>query len=281
MPSSYTTRNRLTKQATGENTNTWGTLLNSGVFDLVDFLSDGITTVASTTTLTTANGSTDQARARILNVTATATITIPAVEKFYIVRSVGTTTLTNGSNSLTIVAGDVAIVFTNGTTIYKVQSNDFAGAKITNIATPTSNFDASTKKYVDDTAFASITTLPGQSGNAGKFLQTNGTSPTWADALSDFVTKTTTYTAVAGDRIAADTTGGAFTITLPASPSTGDEILIVDGGVTPSSTGWAGANLTVARNGNSLGGVAEDMTCRTRGGGFRLTWLGSNWKVTV
>ena len=36
MASSYTSRIRLTKQGDGENPNTWGTILNNQVIDLVD-----------------------------------------------------------------------------------------------------------------------------------------------------------------------------------------------------------------------------------------------------
>jgi hypothetical protein len=72
MPSSYTPRNRLTKQAPGEGLNVWGTILNTGVFELIDVLADGIVTIgaAGATTLSAANGAADQARARVLNVTA-------------------------------------------------------------------------------------------------------------------------------------------------------------------------------------------------------------------
>lgn len=286
MPSSYTASARYTLQATGEGTNVWGTILNNGAFALVDFNVNGTVTISSSgaTTLTTVNGAADQARAAILNYTGSTAgvLTIPSVSKVYQVRNPSAQlTITNGSSSLVLVAGDSATVMTDGTTIWKVQSADFAGRKITSIATPTTNFDAATKKYVDDTAFSSITNLPGQAGNAGKFLSTDGANASWQDALSSFVVKTTTYTAVAGDRIFADTTGGAFTITLPASPSTGDEIFIADGGVTPSTAGWAGNNLTIDRNGSTLGGVAQNMTCRTRGAAFRLTYESSNWKVTL
>ena len=36
MASTYTTRVRLEKQTPGENENTWGTILNGNVIDLVD-----------------------------------------------------------------------------------------------------------------------------------------------------------------------------------------------------------------------------------------------------
>ena len=42
MPSSYTTSNRLEKQATGENTNSWGTRLNAYTTDMLDESLDGL-----------------------------------------------------------------------------------------------------------------------------------------------------------------------------------------------------------------------------------------------
>ena len=36
MPSTYTTNLRLTKQADGENPNTWGEVLNEGMISLVN-----------------------------------------------------------------------------------------------------------------------------------------------------------------------------------------------------------------------------------------------------
>lgn len=182
MPSAYTARNRLTKQATGENVNVWGNILNSGVFDLVDFLSDGIVTISASgaTTLSTANGSADQARGRILNVTAAtaATITIPSVEKLYIVRAASAdVTITNGSSSVTVRSGDVGYVVTDGASVWLGGVTDFGGRRLKNIGTPTQTTDAATKGYADGLAFAPV--LPGQSGNEGKVISTDGTTAFW------------------------------------------------------------------------------------------------------
>ena len=57
------------------------------------------------------------------------------------------------------------------------------------------------------------------------------------------VIKTSNYTASDGDNLFADTSGGAFTITLPASPSIGNQVKIID------AEGTFGTNnLTVGRN---------------------------------
>ena len=67
--------------------------------------------------------------------------------------------------------------------------------------------------------------------------------------------KTTTYTAVANDLIPIDTSGGAWTLTLPASPSVDDRVYFFDYGQTFNTN-----NLTIARNGEEIMNLAEDLT---------------------
>lgn len=65
---------------------------------------------------------------------------------------------------------------------------------------------------------------------------------------------TSAYTAVNGDRILADTSSAAFTITLPASPSVGQQVTITDAGRSFSTN-----NLTVNGNGSKILGVAQNL----------------------
>ena len=93
MASSYTTRINLELQADGENPNSWGDILNNNVIQLVD---DAIAAYTSVTlssadyTLTTNDGSTDQARSAIIEVVGTVSadvnLIIPGVSKFYFVK---------------------------------------------------------------------------------------------------------------------------------------------------------------------------------------------------
>jgi len=75
-----------------------------------------------------------------------------------------------------------------------------------------------------------------------------------------WVEKTANYTAVAGDRILADTSAGAYTITLPPSPVIGDTIILTD--ITKS---WPTKNLTIGRNGTDINNVAENLICDVSG----------------
>lgn len=88
-----------------------------------------------------------------------------------------------------------------------------------------------------------------------------------------FTKKTANYTAVDKDGIIADTTAGAFTVTLPASPTVGMQVQIADG------ADWGTNNLTVARNGSTIEGAAEDLTLDISGAMVTLIYDGSTWEV--
>jgi hypothetical protein len=90
MPSTYTPELRLTLQNDGENPSTWGDIANT-VFQLIEEAVSGLQSIplsSGTTTLTTNNGATDQARAAILEFTGALgganTVVIPNVSKSYL-----------------------------------------------------------------------------------------------------------------------------------------------------------------------------------------------------
>lgn len=93
--------------------------------------------------------------------------------------------------------------------------------------------------------------------------------------------KTANYTAVAGDVLACDTIAvGAFTVTLPASPVAGDApIKIYDAGTTTSVNGFATNNLTIARNGNTICTLAEDVIVSTKGVTIICEYVNGTWRL--
>ena len=122
------------------------------------------------------------------------------------------------------------------------------------------------------TVSASYTlTLPAATGTADQILTTNGSGVlSFVDNSggTDWqAVKTTTYTAVAGQGIFANTTGGAWTLTLPASPTIGDEVSVVDYAGTFDTN-----NLTVGRNSENIQGSAADLTVATERAGFTLVY---------
>jgi hypothetical protein len=217
MPSTYTTSFRLNLQAPGDNLNTWGVQLNNGVFQLLeDALAGSVTqTLSGPLILTSVNGATDQARCMALNITGGTggTITVPSVKKLYFVRnaSSGAVVVTTGSGaSASFAAGEVGFCYSpDGTNFYRTTTaTDFGGVTLTNLGAPSANTDAATKGYVDGVAFTMAAgSLPGQSGNAGKALITNGTVASWGiptlttsditNYASDQAAKTATATKLA------------------------------------------------------------------------------------
>ena len=89
-------------------------------------------------------------------------------------------------------------------------------------------------------------------------------------------TVTTTYSAHSGEQLFVDTNGGAFTITLPGSPATGDVIRFFDLRKTFDS-----AALTIGRNGKLIQGDSSDMTVNSEGAAFDLVYSGDTygWRI--
>ena len=87
---------------------------------------------------------------------------------------------------------------------------------------------------------------------SGATINNQGTAVNFgATGSASWVTtvKTTGFTAVAGEGYFCNTSGGAFTVTLPASPSAGDVVAIKDYANTFDTE-----NLTLGRNGSAIGG---------------------------
>lgn len=91
--------------------------------------------------------------------------------------------------------------------------------------------------------------------------------------IGSYVYKTSNYNASVYDVIAADTTSGAFTITLPSTPSEGDWVRLADG------YNWQVNNLTIARNGSTIEGYAEDLILNLGNIVVDLIYTGSTWIV--
>jgi hypothetical protein len=91
--------------------------------------------------------------------------------------------------------------------------------------------------------------------------------------VNPWTRKTSNYTAVNGDRIIADTTSASFTITLPATPTVGHNLIIVDG------NDWSVNNLIIARNGSTIEGLSEDLTVDIGTIKIEIVYDGTTWEV--
>lgn len=117
------------------------------------------------------------------------------------------------------------------------------------------------------------TGIQGASGATGTQGASGAGAPGATGALANWQRKTANYTAVAKDYIIADTVGGTWTLTLPASPSVGDSITLADG------QSWLTTNLTVARNGALIEGVADDIVLNVPNVIITFIYDGTQWEL--
>jgi hypothetical protein len=224
---------------------------------------EAITISGASTTLTSTNYATDQARKAVLvftgTLTANSTITVPSVQKTYLV--VNNTTQATYSLTIKTAAGSgyalrpgPQMVYCDATNVYRASPTlselplptaalAFNGQRLTDIAAPAASTDAATRQYVDDTAF-SVTagSLPGQTGNAGKFLTTDGTTPGWA-AVTSAVTSVNGATGVV--TVTAASLGAATTSHTHTAADVG--ALALSGGTLSGSLNLADQELTRPR----------------------------------
>jgi len=85
-------------------------------------------------------------------------------------------------------------------------------------------------------------------------------------------TRTANFTAAAGNGYFVDTSGGAITSLLPASPMIGDQVRLLDAASTFGTN-----NLVVGRNGQLIMGLNEDMTVSTTYASVQLIFAGATY----
>ena len=96
-------------------------------------------------------------------------------------------------------------------------------------------------------------------GNGYLLKSTTGGVLSWEEAdaggTSWQAVKTGNYTAVAGQGVFCNTTSGSFTLTLPSSPTIGDEVSFIDYAGTFDTNA-----LTIGRNSSKINGAEADLT---------------------
>ena len=178
MASTFTSRLKLERQASGENAGNWGNLVNY-VFNRVDSSVRGyidvdvagsanVTLISNNSTTNTDDSSTDdQVHNKVLEFTGALTgdifVFTDAVEGEYIVfnNTSGSQTLTfapTGGTGVVLQQGAKTLVYTNGTVMFDVMA-DLGNINVAGIA----NNGSST-----------YFTLPSSDGTSGQALTTNG-----------------------------------------------------------------------------------------------------------
>jgi len=145
-------------------------------------------------------------------------------------------------------------------------------------------FDSDNSHYIGLKAPATVGTnqtfiLPDADGSANNALKTDGSGNLGFVDVTTLVTsgidwqstvQTTGFTAASGKGYFCNTTGGAFTATLPASPSAGDVVALKDYAATFGSN-----NLTIGRNSSNIQGNSSNALLSTNRASVVLVYVDS------
>ena len=133
MPTQYTPILQLALPVTGELNGTWGDVVNDNITSMVEEAIAGLATISTWTanshTLTTANGTTDEARCAMLvaatgsggtALSAAGEIICPARTKLFVLKNSSAyqvTLKTASGTGIAVAAGDTAFLFCDGTNV--------------------------------------------------------------------------------------------------------------------------------------------------------------------
>ncbi len=151
--------------------------------------------------------------------------------------------------TITNPTADRTITFPDNSGTISLTSHNHTLDSLSNVVvtgTPTDGqaivWDTDTSKWINQT----VDSFPSQSGNTGKFLQTNGTSVSWAFVdLSAYLTAESDTLETVTDRGATSTNAITISNTTQATSSTTGS-LIISGGVGIAKDVWIDGNLYVA-----------------------------------
>jgi len=231
MANSTSASLKLTVQATGENSGTWGQITNTNLLILEQAIGgyDAFNVTDSSRALTFTNGAVSNGKNEVIKLTGTlaanVNVTIPdSVEKSYTVwdacdhASYTLTFKTTSGTGILLCEGHTYQLWSDGTNVYKAQENKVWRAV-----------------------------------SAAETVQ-------------------------AGAQLLVNTNGGGVTVTLPASPATGDMVTFVDQGYDFNSNA-----LVVGRNSSNIANAASNLTVNTQGAAFTLVFSGdatTGWTYT-
>ena len=234
------------------------------------------------------------------------------IEKFYLINNTGTgakTVKNTSGTGISVPAGKATLVYNNGTNVVDAASyfTSLTLGSALPVASGGTGLTAGTSggvlAYTASGTLASSAALtqygvvygggagaaPAATavGTATHVLTSNGSgvAPTFqapaAGGITYTAVKVANYTAVNNDGVLTNTTGGAFTVTLPTSPSVGNIVIVVD-----SFSQWGTNNLTIDPTasikiaGNTAG---DTLVCDITGATVTLVYTGASygWNVSA
>ena len=206
MATAYTPILQLALPVTGELQGTWGTVVNDNITSMIEQAIAGLATVSTWTaashTLTTANGTTDEARCAVLECSgapgAAATVVCPAFSKVYVIKNSVTggyavTLKTSAGTGISVPNGSTALLYCDGTNVVSgaTYMATLSTTQVDILAQGDLRLqDTTGGEYVALQAPATIAssytlTLPVDDGTAGQALITDGSGVlSWSTAAS-------------------------------------------------------------------------------------------------
>ena len=269
MASTYSSLLRIELIANGEQSGTWGTTTNTNLGTLIEQSIAGTASLdvtAGNVTLTTNDGSSDQARCMILNVSGTPgtsrNIVAPSSSKVYVViNGSDSSVVVKGSatTGVTIPAGLEAIVAWNGSDFVQITATGDLVGPGSSTDNAVTRFDGTTGKLVQNSGVTiDDSNVVTASGFAGPLNGTVGaTTPTTGVFTQVDIT-------AQGDLRLQDSAGGeyvaiqapttlaaSYTLTMPTTDGDASQVLTTDGSgalswTTPSSGITTGKSIAMA-----------------------------------
>jgi len=195
--------------------------------------------------------------------------------------------LSTGYLSLAVGGGDVALALDNGATsngknIYIKLTGILTANRTVTIPDSAERVmvfqDATTRESSGSIKTLTVKTVSGSGvlipSGATVLVYSDGTNVNLGMKTKGYITvnssTVTAYTASAGEQIFANTTANPITITLPATPATGDEITFIDARGTFNSN-----NLILNRNSQPINTGTSNLTLTTNGQAFTLVYVDS------
>jgi hypothetical protein len=145
MPSTYSTRLRFEDIGNGEQSGTWGDTTDRNIGTLVEEAIAGVAQVTMTDanyTLTALNGTSDEARNLVLEIsgalTASRNVICPTAEKVYFVKNATTggqsiVLKTSGGTGITIPNGRLRVVYCDGTNVVDAITDLASGTQMNGV----------------------------------------------------------------------------------------------------------------------------------------------------
>jgi hypothetical protein len=206
MTTAYTPILQLALPVTGELNGTWGTVVNDNITSMIEQAIAGLATINTWTTashtLTTADGTTDEARCAVLECSgapgAAATVICPARTKLFVIKNSVTggyavTLKTSAGTGISVPNGSTALLYCDGTNVVS-GATYMATVSTTQVDILAQGDlrlqDTTGGEYVAFQAPATLAasytlTMPADDGTAGQALVTDGNGVlSWSTAAS-------------------------------------------------------------------------------------------------